>query len=1342
MTLQTTKHEPARLTPQDLLLSSLPGLLSLWKHDRNSESSRSRTALDLVVAWSGLQRVVLPDSPGQYLQTLEQIIRDDGALILEAILSHEFDCEAWQRQMEQLDDAWDLGREEAEELEWRTREAFDALDRTELLAWFATTRHASDTRVQDWLGAVRERCAGAERFLTDRSDLFLCLATDLAAVVASSRPELEEAQPLLWETLGKHRRIEEARDEVEFTPSQNTVLARVPRRTRALPGVVMAQPKATAVLTAAKTSTNGSKDIRLIETGFPCHQVGAETQRERGASSSLPPLYFLHVWWARRPLTPSRAAILASLMPGDSDPDLFLRQLGIEKVQALVNGEPWTLTEEKEFKRIVTEDDSEYFEVDRFAERWLQQENERRSENRKLTAELIGKDAALANDPVLVRWRKESQPLPEPLPTRGAKLPIRRTAADPAHVNERIAFAKSDRVKAILGEMLKWDKQDMYGYDRAYTHHPTPTKTPLVILDPTAGGGSIPFEAMRLGHKVIANELNPVATIIEYATLDYPARFGMSLADDIQLWGQKLVELVGKEMADLTPFSPLPESEREALKKHCRQCPEVVPLYDVPEFHQTGLLHVRQVTCPHCSGEAPLLNTCWLSKEEGDEWGVKIITDGKAKSGKVRFEVYRVSGRKGPNGEDPEFASVYRGDGTCVHCKQTIDGDEVKKQARGESPFGKWTDRLFCVVAVRLQPRLDKKGQPQRDSDNEIKTQKVTFFRPPNKTDIDALERAAERFTNVREQLEAGDLIPTEEIPPGHRSEERDIIFKYGINRWTDMFTPRQLLGHSSLIKHLKAMAPKILAEFGPNRGKALVTYLQLLIDIGLDYNSKQTLFDASRGIRHTFTRHDFSVKWAFGEMIFSGPTSGSAWCLYQVWDAYRKLAKLLEPLHKEVEKRGLPLSILNSTAAHLPSVGDQSVDLVCMDPPYYNNVQYAELSDYFYVWMRRTLAEYYPDQFSRRLTNKKDEAVANPFRDGGEKEGDRTYEKLMTEIFRECRRVMKDDGRLVLMFTHKSQEAWASLTRALIESGWTITSANPVESEGELGIHMKEVAAAVSSIFLTCRKRAVVENRQATWAGFGGQGVQQGIRTEVRAAMKEFEKLRLNPVDEMVAGYGRALRVLSDQWPVLDGDDPVSPVRAMNEASRVVAQYQIARLTGGRLKVDDLNPEAAMVLTLYGIYGLAEFPYDNARNIANSLGIPLQSRPGSYSLEGERMAGTNPDATSGRRRRTTSEEAEERGYHAPLISKGSKLRLGKPDERNPKRLENPQTEWDILHGLLVEYRRGDIPVARAYLNRHAEGRQALILDLLHVWGEEMGEETLRKDAQTLLFGLKSAQAS
>src|SRR5262249_27347544 len=162
---------------------------------------------------------------------------------------------------------------------------------------------------------------------------------------------------------------------------------------------------------------------------------------------------------------------------------------------------------------------------------------------------------------------------------------------------------------------------------------------------------------------------------------------------------------------------------------------------------------------------------------------------------------------------------------------------------------------------------------------------------------------------------------------------------------------------------------------------------------------------------------------------------------LSQVADAYRGIAELAEPLHSRHAGGKLPLTILNGTAAYLEGVEDSSIDIICMDPPYYNNVQYAELSDYFYVWQSRTLKALYPEQFASRLTNKSEEAVANPFRakDGQELEkaeaerlAQDQYHSMMADIFRECGRVLRDDGRMTLMFTHKEQAAWTALTRAL----------------------------------------------------------------------------------------------------------------------------------------------------------------------------------------------------------------------------------------------------------------------------------------------------------------------
>jgi adenine-specific DNA methylase len=198
------------------------------------------------------------------------------------------------------------------------------------------------------------------------------------------------------------------------------------------------------------------------------------------------------------------------------------------------------------------------------------------------------------------------------------------------------------------------------------------------------------------------------------------------------------------------------------------------------------------------------------------------------------------------------------------------------------------------------------------------------------------------------------------------------------------------------------------------------------------------------------------------------------------------------------------------------------------MDPPYYDNVQYAELSDYFYVWQKRTLDKLYPGVFTRLLTDKKSEAVANPARDGSDAKAKAEYERMMGEIFRECRHMLKDEGLLTLMFTHKSQDAWETLTRSLIESGWVITASLPVESEMTDAMHQKDMAAAASSIFITCRKRDSDMSGPAVWQGFGGQGVRYDIERAVKAGLDVFAPLKLNPVDEMVASYGKALQVLS----------------------------------------------------------------------------------------------------------------------------------------------------------------------------------------------------------------------
>ena len=1039
--------------------------------------------------------------------------------------------------------------------------------------------------------------------------------------------------------------------------------------------------------------------------------MGAETKRERGASSALPPLYFLHVWWARRPLTPSRAAILASLLPADTDPDWFLRQLGIERVEALVGGIPWVVPDE-----FHGEIEDEQFALTVRAANALAKEQRERATQRQLIQELLDKEPALSQSPAILTWQTLALPFLEPLPGEGVVLQIQRRAADPNWFNELMSISSQHEVRV----------PNLYGYARAYNKQPAQLEQTYTVLDPTAGGGSIPFEALRLGCNVIANDLNPVASVILQATLDYPRRYPQ-LNEDLEYWGNQLLGALDNSMDDFFPRRfRLPDSERQLLTRYLVRAPELLDEYNWEDT--TSFLFVRQVTCPNCLGEAPLLNSSWLSKS-GDKWGVKVITDGRERNGKVWFDTYRIKGTRGPNGEDPNLATVVRGVGTCVHCGQQIAADEIKEQARGESPLGRWQDRLYTVVAIRYQPKLDKQGRVQYYKSGaragEVRTEKIRFFRPANATDLAALQAAERRLAEKWDEWESVGLIPTELLQPGYNTAQP---LSFGVKRWCDMFTPRQLLGHITLTEELMRLKPQIIEELGEERGKAVITYLQFAIDKGVDYNCRQTRWHYGRGvIVGTFGRHDFGPKWTFGEIVFSGPDSGAKWAQTQVIDAYTGIAGLAA---SEVSnsKIGSLLHLLNGTAAAL-DVEPKSVDLVCMDPPYYNNVQYAELSDFYYVWQKRTLSDLYPGLFRARQVNKIDEAVANPKRAGSVKKADAEYKRLMSEIFAECHRVLKDDGLLTLMFTHKTQEAWEALTHSLITSGWIITSSFPVESESTESLQLKNKASAVSSVFLSCRKRVRQSEEPSSWVAFGGQGVATQIRQAVEQGLEEFAQLNLNPVDEMVACYGRALHILSENWPVMDGDELVSPLRAMNEASLVVAEHHLQKLTQGRVQVADLNPEAAMALTILGIYGFNELPYDDALNLSRSLRITLDAKTGGYQI-GERMIGYNQRVSKGRGLRGE-------GYFAPLIRQRSKLQLATPAERAKARLDNPQTEWDVLQGLIAAYHEGDIPVARAYLGQHAAGRENLYLDLLHVWALHEENEMERKRINNLIFGLK-----
>lgn len=314
-------------------------------------------------------------------------------------------------------------------------------------------------------------------------------------------------------------------------------------------------------------------------------------------------------------------------------------------------------------------------------------------------------------------------------------------------------------------------------------------------------------------------------------------------------------------------------------------------------------------------------------------------------------------------------------------------------------------------------------------------------------------------------------------------------------------------------------------------------------------------------------------------------------------------------------------------SAEQLSGLADASVDCVVMDPPYYDNVMYAELSDFFYVWLKRTAGLVFPELFRTRLTDKEHEAVANPAKFKGQdhpkERAHKDYRERMAAIFTECRRVLKSDGVLTLLFTHKATGAWDALAAGLIEAGFTVTASWPINTEAEGSLHIKEKSAANSTIFLVCRPRAAQPAGEITY----WEDVEPRVAQAVRARIGEFQEAGIKGVDLYLSCFGPALEEFAKHWPLrrgtpkvvpehkkprqkalfLDESDPyaVTPEDALDAARREVKKWRLDRLLR-TTRHADLDPLTEWFVLAWDAFKAPEFPYDEALRLARVVGLDL----------------------------------------------------------------------------------------------------------------------------------------
>ena len=696
---------------------------------------------------------------------------------------------------------------------------------------------------------------------------------------------------------------------------------------------------------------------------------------------------------------------------------------------------------------------------------------------------------------------------------------------------------------------------------------------PPELLDPFAGGGAIPLEAQRLGLKAHAHDLNPVAIMINKAMIEIPPRFaGMApvnpeaqishmehiwsraqgLAEDVRYYGEWMKEEAFKRIGHLYPKVKVPREQGGG------------------EATVIAWIWARTVKCPNpaCGCEMPLASSFVLSKKKGKEAWVKPIPDGK----RVRFEVQ--------SGKCPkEYESYKTGRGATFKCPccGEVTLDEYVKQEGKNNRIG---SQLMAIAAEGKRGRI---------------------YCSPNEEHI------------LTAQVEKPQDGPAGMLPGNPRWFSPPA---FGMDHYEDLFTPRQLTAlttFSALVAEaqLKAEADAVAAGMADDHlplrngghgarayGEAVGVYLAFILDKMTDYHSSICSWNPPReGVRNTFGRQAIPMVWDYAE---ANPFSNSSGCFDNMLEWVKKC-------------------ILEFPASQTAEVGqfDAQRDcglrdiMVSTDPPYYDNIGYADLSDFFYVWLRQSLRDTYPELFSTMLVPKAEELIATPYRhDGSMEEAKDFFEDGMLSACKQMHLYARENIPVTIYYAYKQSDAdadgtassgWETMLSAIIKAGFSITGTWPMSTERSsrtIGIGTNALA---SSIVLVCRKRPA-DAPQAT-----RRNLINLLRRELRPALKQLQDSNIAPVDLAQSAIGPGMGVFSRFQQVLEADGtPMSVRSALKIINEEIDLYF-------NEQVGDMDSASRFCVDLYTQNAFNNIKYGEAEILATakSTSIPMMASHG-----------------------------------------------------------------------------------------------------------------------------------
>ncbi len=586
---------------------------------------------------------------------------------------------------------------------------------------------------------------------------------------------------------------------------------------------------------------------------------------------------------------------------------------------------------------------------------------------------------------------------------------------------------------------------------------------PPKILDPFSGGGSIPLEALRLGCETYASDINPIAVLIGKATLEWPQ----------QLANKKLSSFV-KKQAEI-----IRNRAHERIGHLYPQDKETIPI---------GYLWARIIQCtnPLCQFEIPLIKHFWLARKKSRKIAYKPSLD--LKSRKIKFKIQM--------GDEIDFnpseGTIIRANARCLSCGLVIRASKVRAIAQE----GGMTHRMLIIILRSIK----KSGKIYRivsEKDEEVMTEAEKIYKS-------ILESSVEKEV----------LIPDENLPP--KGTLGFGVQQYGMTKWIELFNSRQILSHIIFAEEIRNHFPIIESEIksvfpeDPKTGfKAVCAYLTLIFGRLLDKNANLVIYNAyGEKIEHVFGRTALPMAWDYVELnVFSG--ANGDWSRQTDW-----VVRFLESNFWKAKTHSA-VNLVSATNLPYPSA---FFDAILTDPPYYDNVPYSDLSDFFYVWFKRILGNIFPTIFATPLTPKLKELVANK---GRQKNPRAHFEQNLLLALQEMHRTLKPEGIALFVYAHKSITGWASFLSSLMQAGFTVTASWPINTEMKTRLRARTSAALASSIYLICRKLPQEE------IGYLSD-LQNELKNNVYSFLNRFWREGIKGGDFFIAAIGPAMNVLS----------------------------------------------------------------------------------------------------------------------------------------------------------------------------------------------------------------------